>query len=325
MFGYILKRILHALPILLGANIITFCLFFVVNSPDDIARSNLGDKHTTTEMLEQWKTNHGYDQPLFWNNEQTGTAQLTKTLIFTKTINLFKFEFGKNNDGRSIIGDVKARMWPSLAIALPSLILGLSLNIVIALFFMLFRAGLLEQCGLALCMILMSISGLFYIIGGQYLLAVIGRLGPISGYSPGLLAIKFLFIPVLISVISGIGSGTRWYHSIMQEEANKEYVKTAKAKGLTNFQVLHRHILPNAMVPIVTRVVALIPLLFMGSLLLEAFFAIPGLGSYTIDAIHKNDFEIIRVMVFLGALFYIIGLILTDVVYTLVDPRIRLK
>lgn len=325
MFRYVLKRIIHAIPILIGANIITFFLFFMVNSPDDIARMNLGHKYTSSAMVEQWKIKHGYDKPLFWNENSDGLNKIKETLIFQKTFDMAKFEFGLNNDGRKIIDDVKQRMWPSIAIAVPNLILGLVTNILFALFLILFRSGYIEQIGLTICIILMSISGLFYIIGGQYIFAVEAKLGPISGYVSGISAIKFLIIPIIIGVVSGIGSGVRWYHSLMQEEINKEYVKTARSKGLSSWQVLRKHILPNALVPIVTSVVAIIPLLFMGSLLLESFFAIPGLGSYTIDAISKQDFEIVRTMVFLGSLFYIIGLILTDIVYTIVDPRIRLK
>ena len=106
---------------------------------------------------------------------------------------------------------------------------------------------------------------------------------------------------------------------------NKEYVKTARAKGLSEIQVLFRHVLKNAMLPILTGIVVLIPSLFMGSLVLESFFGVPGLGSYIIDAIQQQDFAIVRAMVFLGSVLYIIGLILTDISYTLVDPRVRLK
>lgn len=325
MIGYIFKRLAHALPILLGANIITFCLFFMVNSPDDIARMNLGDKYTTQAMVEQWKVKNGYDHPLFWNDQAQGLSKVKDTLLVDKTVDMFSFNFGKNNDGRNIIEDVKLRMWPSLAIAMPTLVLGLVANLLFALFFMLFRYGIIEQIGLLACIVLMSISGLFYIIGGQYLFSIAGKLGPISGYVAGTSAVKFVIIPVAISVVSGLGTGVRWYHSIMQEEMHKEYVKTARAKGLSAWRVLKGHILPNALVPIVTSVVAIIPLLFMGSLLMESFFAIPGLGSYTIEAIHKQDFEVVRAMVFLGSIFYIIGLILTDIVYTIVDPRISFK
>jgi peptide/nickel transport system permease protein len=171
----------------------------------------------------------------------------------------------------------------------------------------------------------MSISGLFYIIGGQYLIGKLLNIVPISGYDGGTDALKFLVLPVIIGVVSGIGASTRWYRTIFIEEINKDYVRTARAKGLSEPRVLFRHVLQNAMIPILTGVVVVIPLLFMGSLVAEAFFGIPGLGSYTIDAINSQDFAVVRAMVFLGSVLYIIGLILTDISYTLVDPRVRFE
>jgi peptide/nickel transport system permease protein len=171
----------------------------------------------------------------------------------------------------------------------------------------------------------MSISSLFYIIGGQYLISKLMHLTPISGYEHGYEAIKFLILPVIISVIYGIGSGSRWYRSLFLEEIEKDYVKTARSKGLSESAVLFNHVFKNALIPILTGVVVILPLLFMGSLIVESFFGIPGLGSYTIDAIQSQDFAIVRSMVFLGTVLYIIGLILTDISYTLVDPRVRLK
>ena len=172
---------------------------------------------------------------------------------------------------------------------------------------------------------MMSISGLFYIICGQYLVSKIWRLVTISGYGGGLDAWKFLILPVLIGVISGIGSSTRWYRTIFLEEIGKDYVRTARAKGLSEVRVLFRHVLKNGMIPILTGAVVVLPLLFMGSLITESFFGIPGLGSYTIDAIQAQDFAVVRAMVFLGSFLYIVGLILTDISYSWVDPRVRLQ
>lgn len=174
-------------------------------------------------------------------------------------------------------------------------------------------------------MVLISISTLFYIIVGQYLFAKLLHWVPISGYAGGLSSIKFLILPVLISVVAEIGYGARWYRALFLEEINKDYVRTARAKGLSEFYVLFRHILKNALIPILTGVVSIIPLLFLGSLLMESFFAIPGLGSYTVDAIREQDFAIVRAIVFLGTLLYISGLLLTDIAYVLVDPRVRLE
>ncbi|MCK5871755.1 MAG: ABC transporter permease, partial [Methylococcales bacterium] len=230
-----------------------------------------------------------------------------------------------SDSGRNIGSDIQQRMWASLAIALPSLIVGLLVNISMALMMVLFRNSYIELSSIIICVILMSISSLFYIIGGQFLVGKLLRLVPISGYDTGLEAIKFLILPVMIAVVSGVGSGARWYRTLFLEEVEKDYVRTARAKGLTETQVLFKHVLQNALIPILTGVVVVLPLLFMGSLITESFFSIPGLGSYTIDAINRQDFAIVRSMVFLGSVLYIVGLLMTDISYTLVDPRVRLS
>lgn len=326
MFAYIVRRILYAVPILIGVNLLTFVLFFVVNTPENMARANLGVKHVTPAAIEKWKVEHGYDKPLLYNDKEQGGAALTRTIFYEKSVRLFVFDFGKADDGRDIGHDILQRMWPSLAIALPMFIVGLLVNITLSMLLAFFRGTYIDTSGVVLGVILMSVSTLFYIIGGQFLMGKLWHLVPISGYSTEWpTAIKFLVLPVVIGVIGGIGGGTRWYRAIFLEEINKDYVRTARAKGLSELRVLFRHVLKNAMIPILTGVVVVIPMLFMGSLLTESFFGIPGLGSYTIDAILAQDFSIVKAMVFLGSVLYIIGLILTDISYTLVDPRIRLN
>ena len=325
MINYVIKRFLYAIPILIGVNLLTFTLFFVVNSPEEVARLHLENKRVTQEQIMSWNEQRGYNYPLFINQSEQGINVIKKTIFFEKSLKLFYFEFGISDSGRDIKYDIKQRMWPSLAIALPSLLVGLMLNITFALFFVFFRSTRVDYIGVIICVALMSISSLFYIIGGQYLISKLLQLVPISGYSQGYEAIKFLVLPVLISVIYGIGSGTRWYRSLFLEEIEKDYVKTAKSKGLSEASVLFKHVFKNALIPILTGVVVILPLLFLGSLIVESFFGIPGLGSYTIDAIQSQDFAIVRAMVFLGTVLYIIGLILTDISYTLVDPRVRLK
>ncbi len=326
MLSYILRRILYAIPILIGVNLLTFTLFFVVNTPDDMARMHLGMKRVTPEAIESWKADHGYDKPLLFNAAETGGKAFTDTIFYDKSVKLFVFDFGPSDEGRDIGYDISQRMWPSLAIALPVFVVGILLNITFAMLIAFFRGSYLDVSGVVLCVILMSISGLFYIIGGQYLVGKMLHLVPISGYDDsGWSAVKFLVLPALIGIVSGIGSGTRWYRTIFLEEINKDYVRTARAKGLAELRVLFHHVLKNALIPILTGAVVILPLLFMGSLIMESFFAIPGLGSYTIDAIQSQDFAIVRAMVFLGSVLYIIGLILTDISYTLVDPRIRLS
>ena len=325
MLAYIVRRALYAIPILIGINLITFVLFFVVNSPDNMARMHLGLKRVTPEAVEKWKHERGYDKPLIYNSGADGIATLTKTIFFEKSIGLFAFRFGRSDAGRDITYDISQRMWPSLAIAIPVFIIGILANITFALTIAFFRATYLDYWGVFLCVVLMSISGLFYIIGGQYLVGKLLHLVPISGYDSGLSAVKFVVLPVIVGIVSGIGAGTRWYRTIFLEEIGKDYVRTARAKGLSEPRVLFRHVLRNALIPILTGAVAILPLLFMGSLILESFFGIPGLGSYTIEAINAQDFAIVRSMVFLGSVLYIIGLILTDISYTLVDPRVRLS
>lgn len=323
MFSYIMRRLLYMIPILIGVNLLTFALFFLVNTPDDIARIHLGQKHVTKGAIETWKHHHGYDKPLFLNQEDRIPKNLTNTIFFQKSFKLFAFDFGFSDAGRDISYDVSQRMWPSLAIALPSLIVGLLVNISLALLMIFFRYSYLDTLGVVMCVMLMSISALFYIIGGQYVIAKLLLLVPISGYVPGWQLGKFLILPIVIGVIGGIGAGSRWYRTLFLEEASKDYVRSARSKGLKESIILFKHILRNALIPILTGVVSLLPLLFMGSLLTESFFAIPGLGSYTIDAIQQQDFAIVRSMVFLGSFLYIIGLLLTDISYTLVDPRVR--
>ena len=324
MLSYIIRRIFYAIPILIGVNLITFMLFFVVNTPDDMARMQLGIKYVTPEAIEKWKAERGYDKPLLFNQEADNLDKLTSTIFFEKSVSMFIFDFGKADDGRDIAQEIKSRMLPSLAIALPVFVLGLVVYITCALLMVFFRATYIDFLGVVLCVALMSISSLFYIIVGQFLISKLWHWVPISGYENGLDAAKFLFLPVIIGVISSAGSNIRWYRTIFLEEMNKEYVRTARAKGLSERIVLFRHVLGNALIPILTGAVVVVPLLFLGSLLVESFFGIPGLGSYTIDAINSQDFAIVRAMVFLGSLLYIIGLVLTDISYTLVDPRIRL-
>lgn len=325
MLNYLIRRLLYAVPILLGVNLLTFALFFMVNTPDDMARIHLGAKRVTNEAITAWKAEHGYDRPLFVNNKAEGVGRVTDTLFVDKSLKLFAMDFGMADDGRDIAREIKARMWPSLAIALPTFLVGLLSYVSFALLLAFFRGTALDTGGVILCVALMSISGLFYVIGGQYLMGKLWHWFPISGWQYGVEAWKFLVMPVVVGLIGGIGDSTRFYRALFLEEMGKDYVRTARAKGLSDLRVLFRHVLANAMIPILTGVVVVIPRLFLGSLIIESFFGIPGLGSYTIDAIQAQDFAIVRSMVFLGSVLYIIGLILTDISYTLVDPRVRLE
>ena len=277
MFNYLIRRILYALPILIGINILTFALFFMVNSVDDMARMQLGQKYVKPIAIQQWKEERGYNLPLFYNPGKPGIEPLTATLFFQKSIRLFAFDFGVSDAGRDINYDISHRMWASLAIAVPALFLSMWLDIIFAMLMAFFKNTEFDLVGVVACIVLMSISSMFYIIGGQFVFGKILRLVPISGYDGGLNCFKFVLLPVFISAISGLGSGSRWYRALFLEEIGQDYVRTARAKGLSEYYILIHHVLKNAMLPILTGVVVLIPSLFMGSLILESFFSLPGL------------------------------------------------
>ena len=326
MITYIVRRILYAIPILVGVNLLVFFLFFVVNSPDQMARKILGEKNITQQDVDNWKKQNGYHLPLWFNTEASGISHFTETIFYQKSVKLFVFDFGTSDANNiDITSQVVQRMWPSLAITLPTLLIGLLVNITVSMIVAYYRATYVDFWGTIVTVIIMSVSQLFYIIGGQWVFGKILRLFPISGYDTGTDMLKFVVLPVVIGIIAGIGGGIRFYRTIFLEEVNRDYVRTARAKGVSEAGVLFKHALKNAMIPILTNVVLSIPFLIMGGLVMEAFFAIPGLGSFIIEAIQAQDFAIVRSMVYLVSVLYIIGLLLTDISYTLVDPRIRFE
>ena len=181
MLAYIVRRILYAIPILIGVNLLTFALFFIVNTPDDMARMQLGAKRVTPEAIQKWKDERGYNLPLVWNAPAEGLEKATRTIFFQKSVRLFVFDFGYSEDKRDITSEIKARMWPSLALAVPVFLVGLAVCITFALLMAFFRASYLDFWGVVACVAMMSISTLFYIIGGQYIASKIWHLVPISG------------------------------------------------------------------------------------------------------------------------------------------------
>ncbi|MBJ7264249.1 MAG: ABC transporter permease [Burkholderiaceae bacterium] len=325
MTAYILRRMLYGVFILIGVNLFTFILFFAVNTPDDMARISIGGQHVSQDAIDRWKTVRGYDKPLFINTEAAGTEKLTDTIFYTRSVPLLTLNFGSADHGHDINSEIAQRVGPSLALAVPVFVLSLIASIGFALVLVFFRATQLDFWGVVLCVILLSISLLFYIIAGQWLFAKVLRLVPYSGFSWGWESAKFLALPILVGVLARLGPEARFYRTLFLEEIGKDYVRTARAKGLPERVVLLKHVLRNAMLPILTSSVAVLPLLFLGSLISESFFGIPGLGSYTIDAINQQDFSVVRSMVFLGSVLYIAGLLLADISYTIADPRIRFE
>ncbi|MBL8286728.1 MAG: ABC transporter permease [Rubrivivax sp.] len=326
MLRFIVRRTLYGALILLGVNLATFFLFFTVNTPDDMARLNLGGKRVNAEAIERWKAERGYDKPLYYNEKEEGTKAVTETIFWERSVSLFALEFGRaDGEAAGDIGhEVGTRMWVSVQLALPLFILQVIASTAFALLLVMFRNSRLDFWGVVACVLMLSISSLFYIIVGQFFFSRVMKLAPISGYAPGLDAIKFLVLPIGLSLIARIGGEARLYRAMFLEEIGKDYVRTARAKGLSEYVVLARHVLRNALIPIITSAGGYLPYIFLGSLVFENFFGLPGLGAYVIEAISKQDFAIVRTMVFVGSLLYIATYVLIDVAYTWADPRVRL-
>jgi len=325
MLNYIVRRVAYAVLILLGVNLLTFTLFFAVNSPDNIARLNIGAKRVSQDAIDKWKAERGYDKPLWFNARAEGRGKLTQTLFHDRSLRLFTLQFGASDSGRDIRHEIATRLPASLALAGPMLLLTVYAGIAFALLLVFFRASYLDFWGTVLCVLLMSISSLFYIIMAQWLFGKTLRLVPLSGYVPGLDLLKFLVLPLVVGIVYQLGAEARLFRAMLLEEAGKDYVRTARAKGLAEPAVLFGHVLRNAWLPILTHVGALLPYAFLGSIVFESFFGIPGLGTYVVEAIAAQDFAVVHTMVFLGSLLYIMAYLATDIAYTWVDPRVRLQ
>lgn len=320
MLAYVIRRLLHGAGVVLGVLLFLFLLFFQVTTPDDMARRALGER-VPAEVIEQWKENHGYDRPKWpWQDWDDN-------LLFAHFGSMLTFDFGRSDIDDVLIADrLRGGVGPSLSLTLPLLVLGVLLGISLSLFVAYFRGTYIDTVGVTLCVFGMSVSIVIYIIGGQYLIGKLLRWFPISGFDPSPdVMFRFLALPIAVALAAGVGESVRFYRTVFLEETQRDYVRTARAKGCGDGRVMARHVLPNSLIPILTQVVMAIPFLFTGSLLLESFFGIPGLGSITVEAIHDNDFSTLRVMVFIGSLAFIVGQILTDLSYALVDPRVRLE
>lgn len=325
MLSYLIRRLIYAVLVLAGVNLVTFVLFFSVNTPDDMARMQLGGKRVSAEAVQRWKAERGFDRPYYFNATESGTRALTNTVFFESSIKLVRFDLGKTNEGRDIANEVGERLIPTTATAIPVFILTVGISVVFALGLVMFRGTKLDQAGVVLLVALMSISSLFFIIIGQYVFAKVLKLMPLSGYTHGPEMFSFLMLPIIVLVLARLGPDSRLYRSIYLEELSKDYVRTARAKGVGEFAVLTRHVLRNSLIPIITSSGLLLPVLFAGAIVTETFFGIPGLGSFTIEGITQQDFNIVRAMVFFGSVIYILAFLLTDIAYSWADPRIRLQ
>lgn len=324
MLNYIARRALYALLILVGVNLLTFTLFFAVNSPDNIARLNIGGKRVSADAIEKWKAERGYNKPLWFDREADGIDKIKNTIFYDRSLRLFTLDFGTSDSGRDIRHEIATRIVASVALAAPMLLLTVLVGISFSLLLVFFRASYLDFWGTVLCVVMMSISSLFYIIMAQWFFGKMLKLVPLSGFVPGLGLFKFLALPIIVGIVFQLGSEARLFRAMLLEESSKDYVRTARSKGLSEAVVLFRHVLRNAWLPILTHIGALLPYAFLGLIVFESFFGIPGLGTWVIEAISSQDFAIVHALVFLGSLVYILAYLATDIAYTVVDPRVRL-
>lgn len=324
MFNYIIRRLLYTVPILVGVMILTFLLFFVAQSPESMARAVLG-RRANPQSIQTWLHNRGYDKPRFINFESG--QRFYDTIFFNKMADLVRFRLGRSDVTGRELKDVFGRgAIPSLLITMPAFFVALFISVGLALYLVLVRGSKLDTVGAILCIALMSIPSMVYIIFGQNVIGAGLHYFPAFGYDlHGLSTARYLLLPVALMVVIGLGADIRLYRAIFLEEASQDYVRTAAAKGLSIGQVYGVHVLKNGLISLVTLTVAHLPLLILGSLLMENFFGIPGLGNSLYLAIQTYDFATMIAIVFLSGLLIQAGLILTDVCYALVDPRIRLS
>jgi peptide/nickel transport system permease protein len=308
--AYVVRRLLYAVPILLGITLITFLLFHVVGGDPAVVKAG---KHGSEERLAEIRRELGTDRPLV---EQYGD-------FLRQTVTL---DFGRSwTTRRPVSAMILEGLGPSLSLAVPAFAVETLLALALALFCAFYRGSFIDRAIVVLAVAGISFPSLAYIIFGQYFLAYEWSLFPIFGWEPPPAGIAFLVLPGIIWVLLNVGSEVRFYRAVMLEEIQQDYVRTAAAKGLPASRILFRHVLKNSMIQVITRVVITIPFLILGSLLLEMFFGIPGLGSMTVDAINMSDFPVVKAFVVIGSVLYILFSIVTDVLYAVVDPRVRLR
>lgn len=312
MTTYIIRRLLYTIPIVLGVLLLTFVLFTLVGGDISI---ELAGKNATPETIEEIREEYGLNKPLFlsWDSQLINHFRSALT-----------FDFGRARDREPVIDKIKRGAGPSLALMVPMfvgiVVISVSLSLVVAFV----RGTVWDILTVVICVAGMSIPYLSFILFGQYFFAYKLGLFPVF-FSPDLSTVRYVALPVLIGIVTGLGSNLRFYRTVMLDEMRSDYVRTAFAKGLTARRVLFKHVLKNAMIPIITRVIMAIPFLFLGSLLLERFFGIPGLGYLMIEAIGSRDYFVINAMTYISAILFVVFNVITDICYAWVDPRVSFE
>lgn len=312
MLSYIVRRLFNLVPLLLGVTLVFFLLFNFVGGNDSFLYNILPAKSRTVEQIAFYKHKYGLDKPLI---EQ----------YFDLVRQVVTFDFGRSESTKTKISTLIARHVPNSAIlTLPAFALEIIIALIVASLAAFYRGSRIDKTLTFLSVIGMSISMLVLIILGQTLLAYQWRLFPISGWENGPGAIRYLLLPWLLWVVVTVGYDVRFFRTALVEEGEKDYVRTARAKGVPEHRIIFRHVLKNAMIPVLTYVVIQIPFLLTGSILLERFFSIPGIGDLMVSAIFSYDLPVLKAVVMVYTLFFVGFTLVTDILYALVDPRVRL-
>jgi peptide/nickel transport system permease protein len=325
MLNYFIRRCVYGALVLLGVNLVTFMLFFTVNTPDDMARLNIGGKRVTQEQILKWKVERGYDKPLYWNGASEGTHKATDTVFWDRSVSLFALDFGRSDStsATDIGHEIGHRMLVSLQLAVPIFVLQVVVSVAFALLLVFFKNSPIDFWGVVTCVLMLSISALFYIIVGQFLFSRVFHLVPISGFESGLDAARFLILPVILSLLSRLGSEGRLYRAMFLEELGRDYVRTARAKGASSFRVVAIHALRNALIPVVTTVGLQVGTLLAGAILTETIFSWPGIGKWIVEAIGRRDHPAVQGGLLMSASVIIGVNLLVDLMYGVINPRIR--
>lgn len=311
MLAYIVRRLLYVIPIVFGVAVVVFTLFNLVGG--DPTYQMVG-KHANPEVIAELRAELGLDRPRW-------------VQFFDYLKQIVTFDYGRSYASKQPISEmILAGLGPSLSLSVPAffvtLIIALSIGLVVAYF----RGKWVDRVTVIFCVLGMSIPALAVILFGQYVLAYQMGWFPISGYTGGFPGfISYILLPMLIWVVVGLGMDVRFFRTAILDETQQDYVRTARAKGLSEPKIYFKHVLKNSMIPILTYVVIQIPFLVLGALLLESFFGIPGLGSITLDAVNNSDFPVLKAMATIISMLFILGNLLTDILYKVVDPRVDLK
>ena len=325
MLRYAARRLLELIPTTLGILLLAFVLFNVVvgSSP---ALTILG-KGADERSIAAFNKRYGYDKPLIvgkWGSIEGEKAW--KGLLDSQFCSFVKGvatgDLGYSTKMNEPVKDVLKRgVGPSLSLTVPILVAGTLFALALAMLSAAFRGGAVDKTILFFSAALMSVNYVIWVLLGQFLLAFKAGWFPIWGYGGAM----YLALPVIIGIVSSLGMDVRFFRTAILDELFKPYVLTARSKGLSRVVIMTRHVLRNALIPIVTYISLSIPYLFTGSLLLESFFGIPGLGSVSINAIQSGDLAVVRALVVFGALVYQVVNLATDLLYAVLDPRIRLS